>query len=306
MLILERDTGFELDGEKMTSNEFINELYRSPEDYESFHSIPVEHRSQETVVTWMKMQHIKLDISSIDTLRQVPADLKTEQVLLMAVKIDPEAIGIIKPSESDDYLALVLDAVNRASAAFLLMDDSYKTEEVLDAFIADKVFFDLDFDHINWVLPLLNQERIDKISAYSFWFATTIGLEKVSWPVVREWLKKDIDQYSRLDASGQLCYLSKMLKENEWPKSEGKLSYRPLKNLADGVTRFMRSPAESDFHYLYKAYVLTFPVEEVIAAMKTPTRRKMLMELYPMDVLLQHSQGDRDLRGRILEQEMGL
>jgi hypothetical protein len=254
----------------------------------------------------MKTVHMKLEISSIDTLSQVPADLKTEQVLLMAVKIDPEAIGIIKPSESDDYFALVLDAVNRASAAFLLMDDSYKTEEVLDAFIADKVFFDLDFDHMNWVLPLLNQERIDKISAYSFWFATTIGLEKVSWDVVKEHLKKEPDTYQNLDSSGQIGYLSKMLKENEWPDRKAKFSYQPLKDLADGVRRFMRSSVESELHYLYKAYVLTFPVEEVIAAMKTPTRRKMLMELYPMDVLLQHSQGDRDLRGRILEQEMGL
>jgi hypothetical protein len=306
MLILERDMGFELDGEKMTNNEFINDLYRSPEDYESFHAIPVEHRSPETVVTWMKTQHIKLDISSTDSLSQVPADLKTEQVLLMAVEITPEAIGVIKPAETDNYLEIVLAAVHKATKAFLLMDDSYKTEEVLDAFIADKVFFDLDFDHLDWIRPLLNQDRIDKISAYSFWFATSIGLEKVSWPVVREWLKKDIDKYSRLDASGQLCYVSKMLKENEWPKNEGKLSYRPLKNLADGVMRFMRSPVESDFHYLYKAYVLTFPVDEVIASMKTSTRRKMLMELYPLDVLRQHAQGDRDLLGKILEQELGL
>lgn len=291
---------------KMTRKEFINDLDWSPDDYESFHAIPVEHRSPETVVTWMKALHKRLDISSTYTLRQVPGDLKTQQVLLMAVKINPQAIGVIKPSESDDYLALVLDAVNRASAAFLLMDDSYKTEEVLDAFIADKVFFDLDFDHMNWVLPLLNQERIDKISAYSFWFATTIGLEKVSWDVVKEHLKNAPDTYENLHNTGQLGYLSKMLNENEWPDRKGKFSYQPLKDLADGVRRLMRSSIESELHYLYKAYILSFPVEAVIAAMKTPARREMLMELYPVDVLRQHAQGDRHLRGKILEQELGL
>jgi hypothetical protein len=290
----------------MKRKEFLMAMQDDPDSYEEFSSIPEAFRDSEMAASWMTTLS-KQDVSpSPHTLMQIPAELQNQKVLLTAVGLNSMALKLIKPEQADDYLAIVLVAVHKASYAFKLMDESYKTEAVLDAFIEDQVFFDLETGHMDWVLPMLNQERIDKISAYSLWFAMSVGLENVSWDVVKEQLKKTPDNYSYMDKLGQLGFLSKMLKEDEWPKSEGNLVYKPFKGLADGVSRFMRSDKESALHYLQKAYVLTFPVPEVIAAMKTPARREVLLGLYPVDVLREHAHGDRNLRGKILEQDIGL
>lgn len=291
---------------EMTRKEFLSALENDPDSYEEFSNIPEAFRDSEMAASWMTTLSKQQVSTSTHTLQQIPAELQNQKVLLTAVEINSMALKLIKPEQADDYLAIVLVAVHKASYAFKLMDDSYKTEAVLDEFIDDHVFFDLETGHMDWILPMLNQERIDKISAYSFWFALSVGLENVSWDVVKEQLKKTPDNYSFMDKLGQLGFLSKMLKEDEWPKSEGNLTYKPFKSLADGVSRFMRSDKESALHCLHKAYVMTYPVEEVIAAMKTPARREVLLNMYPTDVLRQHSGSDRELRGKLLEQEIGL
>jgi hypothetical protein len=83
-------------------------------------------------------------------------------------------------------------------------------------------------------------------------------------------------------------------------------STAPLKNLADGVARLMKSDRPMPTYFLFNAYVRSFPVDQVIATMNTPAWRKVLLNMYQTDVLCQHSGGDRELRGKLLEDEMGL
>ena len=290
----------------MDKAKLLADLDGRPEAYKKFTSIPVELQDSETAVTWMACLCGGLGIYALDTLPQIPDELRNQSVFLKAVGIDGRALKLIKPSQTDDYLAIALAAVLNNSDALQMIDDNYKTEAVLDLFIAHKVYFDLDTSQIDWIKPMINQDRIDKLSANGFWFALEVGLENVSWDVVKDTLKTIPDWYTNMDKQGQLGFLTKMLKENEWPISTGCLTYKPLKNLADGVSRLMRAGNDTMLKCLYKAYVMTHPVEDVIAAMKTPNRREMLLKMYSLDDLRPHAHGDRNLRGKILEQEMGL
>lgn len=291
---------------KAAQRRFYHELETLTEGFRDFGAIPQEFVNTENAMLWMSTLLKKLRVNPSDSLKQIPPELKTHELLIKAVDLSVSALGAIKPSDTDDYLGLVLRAANNFNMAFFYIDESYRTTEVLDALIDNQVMFDLEEPYFDWVKAMLTPQQMDKIAANDFWFAMSVGFERLSWDVVKGLLKTHTAEYQYVASQGLLPYLTRMVAENEWPESRKKFQYQPLKSLADGVTRMMRVGQKTPQYHLFKAYVLSFPVEEVIAAMRAPARQKVLLEMYPTEVLLKHSRDDKALRGKLLELEMGL
>jgi hypothetical protein len=291
---------------KAAQRRFYHELETLTEGFRDFGAIPQEFVNTENAMLWMTTLSRKLRISPSLSLRQIPNELITHDLLIKAVDLSVSALGSIDPEQVDDYPAIVLRAANNLSMAFHYIHESYRTEAMLDALIENQVTFDLEEPWMDWVKALLTPQQMDKIAANDFWFAMSVGFERLSWDVVKGLLKTHTAQYQHVASQGLLPYLTRMVTENEWPESRKKFQYQPLKSLADGVTRMMRVGQMTPHYHLFKAYVLSFPVEEVIAAMKAPARQKVLLEMYPVEVLLKHSRDDKALRGKLLELEMGL
>lgn len=291
---------------KASQRRFYHDLETIPDLFRDFGAVPQEFLSTDVAMLWMETASKKLGVAPSLLLKQIPSELITDKLLIKAVDLRVSVLGDIDPTQADNYLGIVLRAANKSSEAFAYIHESYRTEAVLDALIENQVMFDFEQPFMAWVKPMLNQQHIDQISSNDFWFAVSVGFENVSWDIVKELLKTHPDEYVHVNTIGSLNYLTRMLVEGEWPESKKQLQYQPLKSLADGVTRFMRVEKMTPMHYLLKAYIFSFPVEQVIAAMKTPARREVLYTLYTAEVLRQHSGSDRNLRGHFLEEDMGL
>jgi hypothetical protein len=287
---------------------FVYEVQTEASRFKDFASIPQECLNTANIMLWMESVFKKTGTNPSKLLPQIPKQYITDELLKRAIDLSSSSLGEIKPSDTDDYLGLVLHALKSFNyLAWCFVDESYRTQATLDVLIENEVRIGLEDPSTEWIKPLLNQQRIDRISAYNYEFALDVGLDKVSWEIVKTLLAKQPGGYKDLDLQGDLHYLSRMLAENVWPEPIRGFQYRPLENLADGVSRFMKTEINKPpTYYLFKAYVMSFPVDQVIAAMKTPVRRKVLLELYPTEVLRKHSGGDRELRGRLLEDEIGL
>jgi hypothetical protein len=106
--------------------------------------------------------------------------------------------------------------------------------------------------------------------------------------------------------SGGGDLLVRMIQDGGWPaKLGGQNLYRPkgIFELASLISK--TQDHEVKFH-LYCACLKTFPISKVLKVMYTERQRKILLSLYPQDVLVEHAKTNRPLRGLLLEDALGL
>jgi hypothetical protein len=301
-----------------TKDDVLNEMHTGRDILLNFDLIPVHLLDAEVVTTWMTMRELRMAIHVDLSLRKIPRRFINDALLLKAIDLDYDALNCIKPDMAEDYLSLVLHSVRRSEYAYRYIDPSYHTEAMLDEIILHaNQFLNISTTdkHLAWIRDLMTQERIDRVSATNFPFASRVGLEKMEWGALKSLLKNSYAFYGALDSQNQLHFLTRMLAEGEWPVVDPNDSYLPVrsKSLADGMLRMMigsnpihQRPCSSESFYMYKAYVMTYPIEEVVAAMQTPERLKVLLEMYTTDELRPHMHLNRNLRGALLEEALGL
>lgn len=301
-----------------TKNDLLTEMHTGRDILLNFDLIPSHLLDAEVVTTWMTMRELRLALHVEQSLAHIPRRLINDALLLKAIDLDYHALNCIKPDMAEDYLSLVLHSVRRSEYSYRYIDPSYRTEATLDEIILhanQHLAIHTADPHFEWIRDLMTQERIDRVSATNFFFASRVGLEKMEWGALKTLLKNSYAFYQFLDGQNQLHFLTRMLAEGEWPVVDPNDSYLPVrsKSLADGILRMMigsepvyQKAYRSEGFYMYKAYVMTYPIEEMVAAMQTPAKLKVLMEMYTTDELRPHMHLNRNLRGALLEETLGL
>jgi hypothetical protein len=301
-----------------TKHDVLNEMHTGRDILLSFDLIPEHLLDTELVMTWMTMRQLRMGLHAEESLAHIPRHLINDALLLKAIDMQYDALGCIKPDMAEDYLSLVLHSVRRSKRGYHYIDPSYQTEATLDEIILhanENLKIHTVDPHLKWIRDLMTQERIDRVSATNFLFASRIGLEKMEWGALKTLLKHSCAFYQFLDGQNQLHFLTRMLAEGEWPVVDPNDSYLPVrsKTLADGILRMMigsnpvyQSTYRTEYFYMYKAYVMTYPIKEVVAAMQTPEKLKVLLEMYGTEELRPYMHLNRNLRGALLEETLGL
>jgi hypothetical protein len=300
-----------------TKDDVLNELHTGQGILLSFDSIPEHLRDSEVATVWMSMRYLRRGLPVHLSLPKIPRRLINDALLHKAIELDHDALKSIKPHMAVDYPSMVLQSVGCSVYAYRDIDPSYRTEAMLDAIIVHAnhhLEIHTYDEHTQWIRDLMTQERIDKVLATNFMFALRYGLHKMEWGALKGLLKKSYPFYQFLDLHTALHYVSRLIAEGEWPECEDEDS-TPVKpkTLDEGVFRMMIGervlPARItrlDSFYLYKAYVMTYPIADVVATMQAPERRKVLLEMYSTDELRPHAHLNRNLRGALLEEAIGL
>jgi hypothetical protein len=101
--------------------------------------------------------------------------------------------------------------------------------------------------------------------------------------------------FSQVVAAGAWMYPG-VFNENPRPSDLGETIRKRMK-----LENFMHK----EIAY-YNAYIASHPLIDVAPLMKSTARRKVLLEIFPAQELLQVFKDDREMKGLILEEEMGL
>jgi hypothetical protein len=301
-----------------TKHDVLAEMRTGRDILLNFDRIPERLLDTEVVMEWMTMRNLRMSLRVDLSLRDIPRRLINDALLIKAIELDYDALKCISPNMAEDYPALVLLAVNRSAYAYSYINPMYQTEAMLDEIILHaNTYLNINATdkHLAWIRALMTQERIDRVSETNFMFASRVGLEKMEWGALKTLLKKSFKFYPYLDGQDKLHYLTKLMAEGEWPEFDPDDDCSPVrsKTLEDGVLRMMigalptlPNANRTEGFYLYKAYVMTHPIKDVVAAMQTPAGQKVLMEMYSTDELRPYAHLNRNLRGALLEDEMGL
>lgn len=275
--------------------------------FTDFQVIPEQLRDSEVAYKWLESSVSLRSQASEWAFQQIPKHLVNDDIRRLAIEFGVRALKFIHPSDTDIYLELVLRVTAAHGHGFMMVHESFRTTETVNAIL------DHDPRHMTllglgqqWVKPLLTQQMIDRVGASNYTFAMNVGIQNVAWDSAKAMLLKNAVYYADLVARGHGDLLDRMVKEGGWPERlHNRRPYKPkgIFELASIITQSKEGSAD---RHLYCAYMKTFPTDHVLKVMYTTEQRKILLSVYPSEVLLAHAKKNKPLRGMLLEDALGL
>jgi hypothetical protein len=272
-----------------------------------FSDIPEEHQTIEAATRWVDLGK--------GSLYDIPERLITDPVRVAAMSPSSveamtnnliiESFMNLKPWQTGRYEELALLGMKRANQIFTYVDDEFLTKEFLmQALMANAhALMPLTKSTQKRIKHAVDQEVVDFAVSLAASYLFQFGAEQLTDKSVRSCIANQSFNYKILIDIGFYHVLVDMIREGFWPGD------RPSApdSLEGGIERFLPIPE----CLLHRAYILQFPIQDVITQMNTPERKNALFHLYSADDLTPylkttHLGQDKAFKGRILESGMGL
>lgn len=273
-----------------------------------FDEIPVDLQDEEMAKLWICCTH--------GCLKDLPHYLVTDEIRIMAMKSsdNPGEVGLATQSfdsicytDTSRYEEIALLAIKNNYKNAWYVDHEILSEEFLRKALAVNGAALLPFldepDFLRNIGFELTQTLIDlAVSGAPNYFGSFKKHQYTREAVCKCIIDHDFPHEFLLNID-QFDALVDVIKSGVWPSH----FHDQPKNLKNGIGKMMLMP---DKRILYRAYVMTHPIGDVIAAMVGYYRFELLnmyskAELAPFikDGLLAD---DREFKGRLLANEMGL
>lgn len=279
-----------------------------------FSEIPDEHRNFKVMSLWLK--------ANLGSLKDIPPNLVDDELRLLAVgrvsqkssSFDPawESAQLILSQSEQAHLhhEVLMQLMENGRKYIKLIDQQLVTREFLlqalerngDCLIP---FLDGNGGVDGLGFPL-DQEIIDAAVSNSTSLFDAFRPDQYSDEAVKTNLRNSsYSSYGFLNRIGKPHVLIDLMRdEGHWPSSEPKPKY-----LWDTVEKLMKCKGDKSMYHLY---LRTFPMDDVVAEMKTPARRKELVSILTGDEAMHYLKTntalkkDRHFKARLVEDGLGM
>ena len=311
-----------------TSNRPDKSMPEVMQPYQSFEEIPENLRSDEHLMAWLRSGYGKLGL--------IPLVRVTDDMRALSIR----NTGSLRPicfNDTPNYQALALSTLEQWPSLILQVDQETLTEEfVFKAVSVEQTGPQvLNFMLEHWddrFLDAVSQRVMDCALSRSLAIAakarTTFKLPQS----IRDMLTDDQVRLALADRTYELSYLQEMGKchilsqamiAGYWPVREDDTffgtappQYHTRKaSLAEAIVERTREKngysnglefESTPLRVFFEAYILTFPIEEVLAHCRTPAHARMAGEIYTQAELKPHLRRYPQLKGLLLEDSLGL
>lgn len=282
-------------------------------DYSNISCIPKEIADAQVYEAWYG-HAVDVCRAGADTaFGEIPVEFVTDGLRRKAIFKSVRSLIFISPEHTDSYKDLVLLGLQKTRMAFMMMHDSLKTLDFLKE-IVEKVPGVLDFNwgSQEWVRDVMTEDLKDKILQTNLRFGLSLSEGQVSQKQWDHLFTTQQEAAVILEEKDLLPLYIQFLREGGWPKyPSGKQPERPV-SLEAAAEMLMARSANRDFqppdpvYLIYKAKLMSFPIEDVIPVMNSADRLEILMSIYPENSLRKHMKLSRGLRGALLENDLGM
>lgn len=280
-------------------------------NYKTFSDIPEGRVNDSSLVAW---------VVSGGKLAQIPVEMRTEPVLWSAVRNDSEAYDLILPEDVTDHRSLSLEALRHSKAFFTSVPEAYKDEQFLidmtsvGSQLINNIRLRDQYDHL---LTEYTAKAICTRSISDAFNYCQAGGEKAGVLLKDDYLVEGIQiqtsDYGTLKLMGKEYLLIAMLADGFWPAAQNfnfppeiHVMRTPPASPTEAVERIQI--AKSGGHkILHRCWLQTQPMADVIAELQSSTKGlDELFIIYPERELREYMKLHRSLRGRFVEQDLGM
>lgn len=280
----------------------------------AFSEIPEEHRNFKTLKIWLT--------ANLGSLRDIPSELVDDELRLWAVGRVGQKSSSFDPAWESAQLILSQpeNAHLHHEVLMLVMENGRKYIKLIDQQLVSRDFLlqalerngDCLLPYLDGMgglegLPFpLDQEIIDAAVSNSTNLFEAFRPDQYSLEAVKANMRCcSYSDLSFLKRIGHESVITDMMRdEGHWPSSDPRPKY-----LWDAVEKMMACKGDrKDYHF----FLRQFPMEDVIAEMKTPRQRQELLQMLTKDEAVHYLKvtpalkKDRRFKARLIEDDLGM
>lgn len=272
--------------------------------------IPPEWLNESALVVWLFRG---------GSLQKIPAEFRTERVLFTAVRHDFDAYAQIRQDEVSNHRELSLEAMRRGKAQLYMLPESYLNED----FIIEAT--DIDTTALQGFcfqkrLHLFTDRVAEAICSRSLTHVRgfLIAGSNLAAPMVKdEYIKAAIlnecSDYSYLRELKKEYLLVELLKDGFWPQGKSTSEERqwlppttPPADFAEALD-VISSTNSLGSTILFQSWLKTHKTHDVVHALHSSKEGiDQLFEIYSDRELRTYMNDYRSLRGRLIENDLGM
>jgi hypothetical protein len=273
-----------------------------------FAEIPEEFQTAETAKQWLMHKEVMSNETLSACYEEIPLALRSFEVMLYAAKTcNVNVLMGLSATQTPGYVFLAEAVTRRNYKAIASVDP-----EVLWQILPDFCWNNIDtIDEISkefdWFRGALSKETFDKC-CMNVEFALDSPIEKIPENLLREMIVKNYSAYPAFRKRGLFHVMADRITAGDWPPVSSDYGFyadKPL-SLNDGISLLKEQEPGSDHETLYMAYAMTHPIEQVVPQMRDRELKVLLAEMYTLEELKPFMKADRELRGVMLEDGLGL
>jgi hypothetical protein len=277
-----------------------------------FSDIPEHLMSGEAASDWLALC-FQSKRSAEASFAEVPVSCRTPMFMALAAKMRCPVLKDLLPEQYVNYRGLAERAISATYSAISDLDERFRDQQMVD-FIVEcwPNYMHTIAKRYDWVLKVMPDDLLNKCAYLDPMFALRAPHDRLREPLFRYMslalISKNIVKYREIRDTGRIELLAAKVSEGEWfhnYKQHGGM--RRPGSLAEAVNDLDSSRFRLyDEETMLMAYIMSYPIEQVVPAMKSHRLKKLLFEMYSQEALEPFLKTDFGLKGVMLEMAMGL
>jgi hypothetical protein len=282
--------------------------------YREFADVP--EKTTENALHWLMAIHATKAKSLQEQFEQIPVPLWTGKLLTFVVTYEPTVLSLIPPQHAPNYQSLCVLASRKDYRMAGAFHESFRTPETIERMLDERKDFHRSYQEFPWIADTMTPELMEKATRSSLAFMFMLPSALVSDAALNIRFGAGLDCHFLARREGRLDLPARLLRNGWWPRVAD-----PACKWEEDVSliRFIERPEslqcaldlmlEGDdrgLRPLYMAYVMSHPLEDVIAHINHRKYIPYIIEMYKEEELRPYLKTNRHLKAGMLESALGL
>jgi hypothetical protein len=276
-----------------------------------FSEIPGRHQNEATALAWLEVKRKSGESYLKPFYDEIPTSCRTSKFMCLAALYRCDVLKDATPDQYADYREIARVAIVHDWLAIKDLDPSFRDPEMIEHLLCCwHLRVDAMVRSCPWLLDLIPEDTVKVYASNNPLFALEAESrlrEPLTTYLSLNFFSSNGSALKAFRDRKRLDLLACKIRDGDWFRGKEYFVWvRPssLKQAIDALNSWSTPSLEYETQHL--CYIMSYPIEEVVPAMKGSYLKKLLLEMYPAAALAPFLEIDRDLRGAMLEGALGL
>lgn len=296
-----------------------------------FENLWVEFHTPEALYQWLEANPYRF--------KEIPEQFHTDQMRLLAMREVPGALSWITAATTPNYLALILQAIDKRPDIIAHVETESLSEEFLFTVVQamPEAFFYMMRESCDRFNDLVSQRIVDvacstsprliyKMMTDQAWRTPKRIQDMITDEHIAASMRTCSEEVKYLKRMGKLYVLTDMIREGYWPAPEDSICKNDALGSIQSYASQLPSPVDAwrermkpfnasiagmgyldeKIHVFFEAVIKLYPVTNVIQWFNRPEYFEVARDIYPIEDLKPLMREYPQLKRFVLEGELGM